>query len=152
MQKDHIRDYATSAFRLYAAHGKPTRDQLRQRLYDEALEESKREIVHVRGISNPTQTAINQAEIAVINKRAELEDIEAVERTMTALAENPNSAVIAKVIEMVYFVAPKKQLKKGDISDRVHKAELAIPASERQIYRWLKQARGFFAMERGLRL
>lgn len=55
-------------------------------------------------------------------------------------------------MEIVYFADPKKELEKKDISDRVHKAELGIPTSERSIYSWLKMARGIFARERGLRV
>lgn len=151
MIKDHIRDYATSAFRLYALHEKPTYDQLRQRLYDEALRKSKREIIHLKGVSNPTQTAIQQAEVAVEKKKAELLDVLAVGQVISSLGTGGRSDII-QALELVYFYQPERELKRGDISDRVHVAELCIPASESSIYRWLKQARQLFAIERGLRI
>lgn len=161
MHKDHIRDYATSAFRFYAAQGKPTYEQLKQQLYDDALEKSKKEIVRIKGITNPTQSAIQHAEIEVEKRKAELLDILAVERVMNALMYSPLGRTkakvgeehsIAKAVEIVYFTDPDKPLERGDISDRVHMAELSIPASSRHIYRWLRQARDLFAIERGLRL
>jgi hypothetical protein len=160
--KDHLRDYATEAFRFYARSGCPDYEDLKQQLYDAALEASKREIMHSGNISKPTEYAVINAERAVDERKGELLDILAVEQVM-ALTEgspegilcrsgNPMNYYIRRAIEIVYFADADKPLQKGDISMRVHKAELEIPASERQIYYWLSKARRMFAEERGLRI
>ncbi|MGN1231562.1 MAG: hypothetical protein ACI4TP_06645, partial [Anaerotignum sp.] len=145
MKKDNIRDYATEAFRFYAACGKLTSEQLKQKVYDEIYTASKKEIYR-SGSGMPvdaTAYAVVKAEGELHNMEAEFRDIIAVEKTMMQLRRDQKKAV-----EMVYFEEPEKPLKKGVISDRVHKAEFEIPASERSIYEWLARARRIFAEER----
>jgi len=55
-------------------------------------------------------------------------------------------------VEMVYQKDCWQELEWGDIETRVHYAEIHIPASIRQIYRWLNQVCQEFAKERGLRI
>lgn len=149
MKKDNIRDYATEAFRFYSACGRLTSEQLKQKVYDEIYTASKKEYYR-SGSGQPsdaTACAVMKAEDAIKAMQAEFEDIIAVEKTMLQLNKHQRKAV-----EIVYFTEPEKDLEKGDISDRVHKAELEIPASEDTIYRWLRKARRVFAKERGLRI
>ena len=42
MKKDHIRDYATAAFQYYAKLGKPHKEDLEQKYYNEAKDEFKK--------------------------------------------------------------------------------------------------------------
>ncbi len=148
MKKDNIRDYATEAFRYYAACGKLTSEELKQQVKDRIYEQTKREISRTgSGMpSDATAYAVMQAEEVVCNMQAEFLDIIAVEKTMRQLNKYQRQAV-----EIVYFVEADKELTRNDISQRVHKAELTIPAEERTIYRWLSRARKIFARERGLR-
>jgi len=145
--KDHLRDYCTEAFRFYARIGKPTYQQLRDRLYAEAL--ASENVVHVKGSgpSKPTENAVINAENKVEERIGELLDILAVEKTMRIL-----DCYTRQAIEIVYFTDADKPLQKGDISSRVHQAEIGVPASEKTIYRWLSKARRMFAEERGLRV
>lgn len=149
LKKDNIQDYATEAFRFYAACGRLTAEQLKQKVYDEIYTASKKEFYRSGNgqHSDATACAVMKAEDAVREMQAEFEDILAVEKTMLQLNTHQRKAV-----EIVYFTEPEKDLEKGDISDRVHKAELEIPASEQSIYNWLKKARRTFAEERGLRI
>lgn len=149
MKKDSIRDYATEAFRFYAACGKLTSEQLKQKVYDEIYTASKKEFYHGgRGMpTDATAYAVMAAEGALHDMEAEFRDIVAVEKTLMQLRRQQKRAV-----EIVYFEEPNKPLEKGTISDRVHKAEQEIPASERSIYEWLARARRIFAKERGLRV
>lgn len=144
--KDHIRDYATEAFRFYARCGKPSYDELKARIVTEAYETSKREIVHSGNVAKPTEFAVINAQNALDERQGELLDILAVERVMKIV-----DAEMRKVLDIVYFTDPDQDLQKGDVSARVHKAELEIPASEHTIYRRLAKARELFAAERGLR-
>lgn len=148
--KDHIRDYATAAFRYYAELGCPTYDMLKKQIYEEALRQSKKELVHTKGISKPTERAIMNAERAVENHEAELRDILAVQEIIERLNFERKYTVV-RAVQIVYFADADKPLEKGDIVARVHQAELEIPASEPTVYRSLATARKMFAEERGLR-
>lgn len=147
MKKDHIRDYATEAFRYYAFLGKPHKEDLEKRYYQEALEEyQRRQQSGGTGISKPTEQAVMYAEGILRQKQAELWDILAVEKTMAQLHIWERQAV-----EIVYFPHAQREIEKNDISMRVQEAVIRIPASERSVYYYLKKARNIFAFERGLR-
>lgn len=147
--KSHTRDYATAAFRFYALVG--GWERYKKKIWDEAVErQHKLEGVKDR-ISCPTEAAITRAEDAVDAAAAELKDLEAVEKTIIQLERMWNGNDIVKVLKMVYMTEPQRDPERGEISERVHKAELNIPASEKTIYRWLSTARRIFAQERGLR-
>lgn len=147
MKKDHIRDYATEAFRYYAYLGKPHKEDLEKKYYQEALEQYQRNReLGGSGISSPTEQAVMYAEGVLRQKQAELWDILAVEKTIAQLHAWERQAV-----EIVYFKSPYKEIERGDIEERVNKASIEVPASDRSIYRYLKKARNVFAFERGLR-
>lgn len=148
MKKDHVRDYATEAFRYYAFLGKPHKEDLEQKYYNEAKEEFKKEHSEVKGtgIFKPTEAQIIYAESKVRERQGELWDILAVEKTLAQLKPWERQAV-----EIVYFEHAHRAIKKGEISERVVKASLYIPTDERTVYRYLKKARNIFAYERGLR-
>lgn len=147
MKKDHIRDYATEAFKYYAEIGQPTYEKLKEKYYQEALTDYGR-IGDIKGncVSKPTEAALMYAENVLHQKESELLDILAVERTIMQLDRFEKQAV-----EIIYFEEPKKEFEKGDISNRVQKASLLLPAGERTIYRYLQKARSIFAYERKLR-
>ena len=148
--KDYLRDYCTEAFRFYASNGK-TAEEYKNEIYNKALEEYTRHEEKGSGISCPTEAAIIAAENKVIEMQAEIKDVEAVEMTMAEIASECRSHDIGQAVKIVYFKDPDKELKPGDISSRVHVAELNIPASERSVYYYLKKARTLFAEHRGLR-
>lgn len=149
--KDHIRDYATDAFRFYAENGKSA-EKFKQKIYIEALDEIKKRETQVKdGISKPTEQALLAAEKAVNERISEILDMEAVDKVLAELEARHKNHII-KAIEIVYFKDANKQFTTGDIQDRVQVAAIEIPAGERSIYRWLKQARELFAYKRGLRI
>ena len=146
--RDHLRDYATAAFRFYARCGKPTYEEMRRAVYDAALQSSRRELAGIkRGFGDPTGQAVINAHAAVDAMEGQLLDILAVENALRQMRPEWRKAV-----DIVYFADAQYALERGDIEARVHKAELEIPASRRQIYYWLKKARMMLARERGLRL
>lgn len=147
MKKDHIRDYATEAFRFYAAKGKPTYRNLKAQYMAEALEDYQREHEKGSGIGKPTEAAVIYAEREVEKKMAELLDILAVEKVYYT-----SKPLVREVIEIVYFTDAEEPLRKGDISARVCKASLETFTSERGVYAILKAVRLKFAEERGLRI
>jgi hypothetical protein len=142
-----LRDYATEAFRYYARCGCPSYEEAKKAIYDYALEASRRDLIRVKGITKPTEHAIINAQAAVDQLIGQLEDIKAVEQSLAIMRPEWMRAV-----ELVYFTDADAELDRGDIENRVIMAELAIPASRRAIYRWLRSARIVFAVERGLRL
>lgn len=148
--KDHIRDYATEAYRYYARMGCPTYEELRRAIYNKALQSAKKELLKTPGVSDPTAEAIIRAEKEVDLFASQLDDILAVEKAIRLML--PKHPEWLRAVEIVYFTKADAQLEPGDIIGRVNMAAIEIPAGERTVYRWLKQARTLFARERGLRL
>jgi hypothetical protein len=145
-KKDFTRDYCTAAFIFYAREGgvnkyvKKLIDQINSKQGPTA------------GIPDPTAAAALNRETAIRDNAAELADLEAVDKTINILQYISAGREIRQAIEFVYFKDCWREMEKGDIEDRVHVAEIQIPASARQVYRWLKKARQIFAQERGLRV
>lgn len=142
MKKDFIRDYVTEAFRLYAAMGKPTYEEAREKVFQTELMKRK---------DFDPAVAVQQAEIAVDKKEPMLLDILAVDKTIELLERGEKSHIAAAVKE-IYFVYPLQPLHRGDISCRVRRYSLQCPTDERTVYRWLKEARLLCAAVRGLRI
>lgn len=147
MKKDNIRDYATEAFRYFAAKGKPSYRTLKAQYMAEALESYHRTYEKGSGYGKPTESAVIYAEKQVEKKTAELLDILAVERVYFTSHRD-----VREIIEIVYFENPIEPLRRGDISQRVTKASLMTFNSERGVYSILKAVRLRFAEERGLRV
>jgi len=120
-----------------------------QQVKELIYEQTSREIIRTGSGTHSDSTAYlaMAADDASCEMAAEFLDIMAVEKTLMQLNEHQRAA-----IEIVYFTDAKKELQKGEISKRVHKAEMEIPASEQSIYNWLRKARKIFASERGLRI
>lgn len=152
MKKDHLRDYATHAFREYAAGGCPTYDQLRDKLIAEAMASSSERLAVKGGISKPTEAQIMAAEKQLENAEGQLMDILAVIRTIEILQKRRDGDLILRCLQLVYFAEPKRDLEPGDISNRVVQASMNIPVGEATVYRKLYVARKTFATERGLNL
>ena len=140
MKKEAARDYVIEIFRKYAAAGYPSYEQERERIYREALG------AHA-GLNG--EAAVVQAEIAVANSYAYLADIAAAEATFELLAAGGRDE-IARAVRAVYCAAPLLGLRRGVITNRVNRFAVTCPASESQIYRWLKYARLLCAAFRGL--
>ncbi len=146
MLKSHYRDYATAAFRLLAREG--SADRYRAKIYNAAL---ARRGEGGTGLGSPTEAAIMRAEQAVYDTVATIADLEAAEYAVAALEARYGYAA-RRALYMVYMAYADRELAKGEISERIHRAELEIPASEKTLYRWLAYARRCFAEKRGLRL
>lgn len=142
--RDHVRDYATEAFRYWAKVGGS------KKYIEDLVADTRRQ--KSSGIANPTEAALVIKERILAERAAEFADLEAVERALHIISTLGAGKEMLQAVEMVYFEKCWDELRRGDIQDRVHKAELTIPASERSIYYWLKKARLIFAKERGLRL
>ncbi|WP_313525433.1 hypothetical protein [Anaerotignum sp.] len=149
MRKDNIRDYATEAFRYYAVCGRKTSGELMQEVKDIIYEQTKQEVIRggSGGYSDNTAYFAMKADDEVLDMEAEFLDIIAVGKTMKQLTPEQ-----IKAVEIVYFTDADKELTRNDISQRVHKAAMSIPAEERTVYRWLGKARRIFARERCLRI
>ena len=140
--KDHLRDYCTEAFRFYARWG--SRDAYIKALIADL--QRQKSGANFSGVGSPTEAVLIRKEQVLREKAAEIADIDAAQMVMNVCEREVRMAV-----EMVYLDKPYEQLEWGDIKMRVHKASLMIPASERNVYRYLRRARMVFAEERGLR-
>jgi len=147
LQKDHIRDYATEAFRLYKRENglKGYANKLK------SLADAKEKASGCSGVSKPTESAVIHLEKLIEERASEIADLQAVENVLYMLGIN-DKPDISKAIEYVYFVDADKPILKGDIQDRVQQLELKEYINVRTAYRALKYARNLFAVERGLRI
>jgi hypothetical protein len=139
-KRQPYREYATQAFRFLAREGSADK-------YISKLVEDYKKQARTAGISCPTEAALMHKERILREHAAELADLDAAEKALIICGRDPRKAV-----EMVYQKDCWKELEWGDVETRVHFAEIQIPASVRQIYRWLSQACREFARERGLRV
>ena len=150
MKKDNIRDYATAAFRFYAAVG--SSEKYKEKLWKEALERKEEKVGPGSGISNPTEAQIVHAEKIVDEHIAEIKDLEAVEKTLEMCDTGTTPGRMMKeLIKGVYFVNANNPLKKGDIHNRVIATSMELEIRENSAYKILKSARKLFALNRGLR-
>jgi len=79
-------------------------------------------------------------------------DIEAVDRVIQTLRDEPDGDLAIRCLELVYFSQPRKLPGRGAISDRARYASVQLGLSEPVIYRKLRQLRRNLALERGLRI
>lgn len=147
MRNDHTRAYAIAAFRFYAVEG--SAEGYRQRIWNEAVaDREQRELRGESGTSAPTESAIIHAEAALKAKLGAIADLEAVEKTMHIIAGLWPGNIRARAVKMVYMAEPERKIERGEISERVHEAEIYLHTSERNIWRWLSDACVIFAVER----
>nr|WP_122011739.1 hypothetical protein [Maliibacterium massiliense] len=135
MKKNPTRDYAAAAFAFYAAAGGP--EPYRRKMWAQTIEQGG---------------GAQQEKQAMAQRAAELQDLEAVERTLQQLSRLPAGREAVMAVHLVYMLHPGAPVARGDISARVQRAALLIPAGEASVYRYLAHARRLFAMERGLRV
>jgi hypothetical protein len=151
VRKSHIRDYATAAFAFYAREGSSAK--YKKAIWDEAVEKQHKydKLNNNRwDISDPTQEAISRADAAVRAKKAELADLEAVEYAINVIESMSRWHLDA--LRAVYMAEPHRDPERGEISQRVDRAAVKLPADPSTIYRWLADARRAFAEARGLRV
>lgn len=151
MKKDHIRDYATEAFRFYASIG-VSAIEYREKIRKEAIDTVNKRMGKTAKGGSPTEAQLIYADKAVEEKISEIEDLEAIEKTIKEFEANVfTKAIVLPLIKTVYFIEPNQDLKKGEIRNRVLRACEDLSISESTAYRYLKRARLLFAHNRGLR-
>ncbi len=150
MPSDHIRDYATGAFMFWAAVG--GLDAYKRKLRSEVMVRLNRVAEGGGGgIAKPVEAWQLEQERALEERKAELADLEAVEKVLHVLESTPSGADARKALDLVYFDSPGRELCKGDIEARVIRAMMALPSSRMTVYRHLRGARLLFAKIRNLR-
>lgn len=152
MQKDHLRDYATNAFRVYAAAGCPTYDQMRKCILDDIMRSSTECSAVCKGPSRPTEAMIIAADERLDRAAGKLADIMAVIRTVEQLKQYRDGEAMLRCLKTVYFTHPFRFPEKGEISSRVRSAAEREHVDDRTVYRWLSEARKLFSVERGLNI
>ncbi len=141
MLKDKTRDYATAAFRMYAALGRPQYDELKKKIYETALLDKDTE---------PSKAVI-KANAELENKTPLLLDVLAVEKTLEMLTRGKKEHIVSAV-EQIYFTYPEEPLGKNAVISKVRRFCYDYGASERTVFYWLKEARLLFSAIRGLRI
>lgn len=149
MKKDYIRDYAIEAFRFYASINMSAYEY-KEKIKKEAMEIIAKKNGTTSSGGSPTESQLIYAEKVVQEKLSEIEDISAVEKTIAEFKAQIDYDTV-ELIRMVYFKEPKKEIKKGEIQQRVIKACDLLNISESTAYRYLKRARTLFGHNRGLR-
>lgn len=124
MLKDHVRDYVTEAFRVYAAFGELSGRELRRKI-------------------------VGEDRAALELCRPLLCDAAAVRKTLDLLALAGRDDIIS-AIRHVYFAEPSRLPSRGSFSARVVSFSMNFPASERNVYLWLREGRVLCAYLRGL--
>lgn len=89
-----------------------------------------------------------KAEVKTIPEK---KDFDAVEKTLELLVHG-GRRYIADAVKAVYFVDCQKPLSKHAIALRVRRFAVTMPADERTIYRWLREARQICMRIRELRV
>lgn len=79
-------------------------------------------------------------------------DIEAVDRVIQTLKEEPDGELAMRCLELVYFSQPRKLPGRGAIADRARYASVQLGLSEPVVYRKLRRLRKDLAVARGLRI
>ena len=143
MKTDFVRDYSTAMFRLYARTGgvKP---------YIKYLTDTMKTDKGSNRLASPTEGALIRKEALIQENAVIIMELEVIEKVLELIRQSVSGDCILKALEYVYFRDPANPIRKGEIEARVGYAERHIPASRRQIYRWLKRARVLYAEERGL--
>lgn len=122
MRRDFTADYISEAFRLYAIFGQPDKKTMLNMDFKE--------------VESPYRHAI-------------FDDLFAVCETLEHFKRSGKEH-INKAIEDVYFFRADKELQKGEINARVVGFAVDNYVSERNVWRWLKEARKVCALYRGL--
>lgn len=151
MKKDHIRDYATEAFRFYANVGMSA-IEYKEKVRKEAMEIIAKRENAPKSDGSPIESLLIYGEKAVEEKISEINDLEAVERTLKEFEANIyGRSIVLPLIKIVYFTDSNRDIKRGEIRDRVLKACNELNIGEATAYRYLKKARVLFAHNRKLR-
>ena len=136
MKKNGVTDYAISAFALFTRYGQRGEAELKEYIYHREL------LCHDR-----PDIAVKRAEAVVSENAALLADVAAVEKTLALLSRCGDTDRL-KAVRAVYV--SEAGFTRRDIALRVRAVSRDIPATERTVYRWLKEARTIFAEFRGL--
>ena len=153
MRKDHLRDYATSAFAFYSSVGGLKRYQ--EAKFNEFLfTHEQQEIAAGSGPSDAVAAANIRAEREMESDevKAAVADLQAVESTLDFIRWLSYGREMRKALELVYFKISPDELGGDVIGGLVKSASLSIPASISSVYGWLGNARAIFAKHRGIRL
>lgn len=142
MRRDCFRGAATLAFIRYG--------ELRGKTADEYREDLKRNIIEELKYGDP---AVVSQKVEADLRRYEgfFDDLYAVEEVFGYFLST-NRGYIVDAVRAVYMAYPRGNLSHKDTVYRVRHHAMAVPVSEKQVYKWLEMARALYAKRRGLAL
>ena len=147
MKRDRYTEYATAAFRDYAA-SRLTAAERAEQLYEQNIKNAA-EHIGIGAPKNNVGAAISYAEEAKADYAAYIADMEAVEKTLDYLKSH-NKQYIIFALKNIYMTDPKSRITPRIIGQRVRWVATKSYCDTRTVYKWLKQARRLFAEFRGL--
>jgi hypothetical protein len=160
MKKKPYRDYAISAFQLYAREGslRQYEDKIRRQAKrqveedDKGFKQSHGSPVEAQAMRTVKAEELAEKMLEVL--KATLCDLYAVEETIRMLEHSGEGGAKMTALKTVYmqnWTYKGKNSIKNETEHRVNWCVINIPASRRTIFRWLNDAIDWFATERGLR-
>lgn len=142
MKKELYRDYATDAYIFWAQKGYISGEDY--------IAEVKRKAT-VRSKDADPEEAYKYINTCVTNHTASQKDLDACCKAFEFLRAS-DKEYICEAVKNVYGICANIALKRGEITGRVRAYACAANTDERNVYRWLAQARKIFATMRGLRV
>lgn len=145
MRKTNTRDYAISAFMMYAKSDKIKSDTLK-----DLLRTARREYLDYTAKESHSKIKAKKLRRKVSSVRRLFLDVYAVEKALYSKTDE-RSELIAKTVEAVYFHLGKYGNKKGRISSLVTRCSFDLNISVTTVYKYLNEAVESFSEYRGLR-
>ena len=139
MKRDSFRDAATLAFVRYGELRGLTADEYKDRMRRRVAEDCQffeSEMREERILAEITRYA------------AFFDDLYAVEETLGYFMEK-NKEYIVDAVRAVYMSYPHRYPTHGETTYRVRAHSISVPVSEKQVYRWLEEARHIYCKKRG---
>ncbi len=145
MIKTNTRDYAVSAFMMYAKS-----DKIKSNTLKDLLRTARREYLDYTANEKHSKIKARKLRQNVSSIRRLFLDVYAVEKALYSKTDE-RSVLIAKTVEAVYFHLGKYGNKKGRISSLVTRCSFDLNISTTTVYKYLEEASESFCEHRGLR-
>lgn len=140
MKRDCYRDAATLAFIRYG--------ELRGKTADEYREELKKSIIDELKYGDPAAVS-QKVESELRRYEGFFDDLYAVEEVLGHFLSKDKEYVV-DAVKAVYMAYPFGKMSHKETVYRVRCHAYSVPVTEKQVYKWLKDARVLFAKKRKL--
>ncbi len=146
MKKSNIRDYAVSAFEMYAREGKPTSAELLEK-----LKKSRKEYLSYTANDKCLKIKARRLSADTQKIRSIYLDVYAIEQAILNPIDERDELIL-KCVEKTYFEIGKFGNKKGRTDALVTSCSMELNISISCVYTYLNEAVKRFCLKRGLRI